>query len=187
MNYFEHHIGDYAQATAHLSFIEDAAYSRLISKYYAEEKPIPVDIKAAQRLVGARSKEEREAVETVLNEFFILERDGWHNKRCDAEIERYKEGDAEREQKAAHEKERMRRHREERSQLFAQLKDFGITPKWDTSVTQLRDILKRNCNAPATRTGREQDGNCNAPATANQTPDTTTQTPNPDITHTYPI
>lgn len=91
MNFYEHHIGDYAQATAHLSFVEDAAYSRLIRKYYAEEKPLPADIRAVQRLVGARSEEEREAVETVLGEFFALEADGWHSKRCDVEIERYRE------------------------------------------------------------------------------------------------
>lgn len=90
MNYYEHHIGDYAQATAHLSFIEDAAYSRLIRKYYAEEKPIPADLKAVQRLVGARTKEERQAVSDILDEFFELEDDGWHNKRCDDEIARYR-------------------------------------------------------------------------------------------------
>lgn len=90
MNYYEHHIGDFAQATAHLSFVEDAAYSRLIRKYYAEEKPMPADIKAVQRLVGARTKEERQAVADILDEFFELEFDGWHNKRCDAEIARYR-------------------------------------------------------------------------------------------------
>jgi hypothetical protein len=89
MNYYEHHLGDYAQATAHLSFVEDAAYSRLIRKYYAQEKPLPVDLAATQRLVGARTKEEKEAVETVLAEFFELRDTGWHNKRCDEEIERY--------------------------------------------------------------------------------------------------
>lgn len=90
MNYFELHIGDYTQATAHLSFVEDAAYSRLIRKYYAEEKPMPADIRAVQRLVGARTKEERQAVADILDEFFELEADGWHNKRCDAEIARYR-------------------------------------------------------------------------------------------------
>lgn len=89
MNYYEHHIGDYAQATAHLSFVEDAAYSRLIRKYYAEEKPLPGDLKAVQRLAGARTKEERQAVADILEEFFEQESDGWHNKRCDAEIARY--------------------------------------------------------------------------------------------------
>jgi len=90
INYYEHHIGDYAQATAHLSLVEDAAYSRLIRKYYAEEKPLPADLKAVQRLVGARTKEERQAVSDILDEFFELEADGWHNKRCDAEIARYR-------------------------------------------------------------------------------------------------
>lgn len=177
MNYYEHHIGDYAEATAHLSFIEDAAYSRMIRKYYATEKPLPADIKAVQRLIGARTKEEREAVATVLEEFFTLAADGWHNARCDEDIARYREGDAEREQKAAHEKERMRRYREERSNIFSELRKHGIVPKWDTSVAQLRELLQRTCNAPATRTGTEQKRTCNAPATANQTPDTRHQTP----------
>lgn len=89
MNYYEHHIGDYAQDTAHLTFLEDAAYSRLIRRYYATEKPLPNDLKSLQRLVGARSKDEREAVETVLAEFFTLDADGYHNKRCDEEIAHY--------------------------------------------------------------------------------------------------
>jgi uncharacterized protein YdaU (DUF1376 family) len=86
MNYYEHHIGDYAEATAHLTFVEDAAYCRLIRMYYATEKPLPVDIKAVHLLVGARSKNEREAVETILNEFFEISSDGWHDQRCDKEI-----------------------------------------------------------------------------------------------------
>lgn len=89
MNYYEHHLGDYAEATGHLTFVEDAAYSRLMRKVYATEFPLPSDIKAVQRLVGARSKEERDAVAVVLNEFFVLQEDGWHNVRCDAEIADY--------------------------------------------------------------------------------------------------
>jgi len=91
LNYYEHHLGDYAQATAHLSFVEDAAYSRCIRKYYADERPLPPNIAAVQRLVGARTLEEREAVAVVLREFFVLAADGWHNKRCDEEIARYQD------------------------------------------------------------------------------------------------
>jgi uncharacterized protein YdaU (DUF1376 family) len=94
MNYYEHHIGDYAEATAHLSFLEDAAYSRLIRKYYATEKPLPKDPKVVQRLILARSKDEKDAVQSVLNEFFILKPDGWHQDRCDREIARYKDKQA---------------------------------------------------------------------------------------------
>jgi len=111
VNFYKHHIGDYAQATAHLTFTEDAAYSRLLRKYYAEEKPIPADLKAAQRLVGARSREEREAVETVLGEFFVLEGDGWHNKRADEELGRWRV-QAESNRKVAEEREARKRARQ---------------------------------------------------------------------------
>jgi uncharacterized protein YdaU (DUF1376 family) len=87
MNFYRHHIGDYDQATRHLSFVEDAAYSRLIRKYYAEEAPLPKDLKKILRLIGARTKEEKAAVEVVLEEFFELEEDGYHNSRCDRELE----------------------------------------------------------------------------------------------------
>lgn len=88
MNYFQHNIGDYAQATMHLSLIEDAIYSRLLRRYYAEEKPIINDLNQVCRWVGARLDEERTAVENVLNEFFVLDAENnvWRNKRADTEI-----------------------------------------------------------------------------------------------------
>lgn len=87
MNYYRHHIGDFDADTAHLSWMEDAAYRRLICLYYRREQPIPADIAQACRLVRAVSKPEREAVETVLREFFTLTDDGWRNKRCEEEID----------------------------------------------------------------------------------------------------
>lgn len=89
MNYFEDHIGDYAAATAHLSWDEDLAYRRLICLYYHHEKPIPADVKVACRMVRAITSAQRKAVESVLQEFFTLLDDGWHQKRCDAELRRY--------------------------------------------------------------------------------------------------
>ena len=89
MNYYEHHIGDYDEATAHLTACEDGIYSRLIRKYMATERPLPTDIKVLQRLVRARTRDEKSAVQTVLDEFFELRDDGWHQHRCDETIERY--------------------------------------------------------------------------------------------------
>lgn len=92
MNYFELHLGDYAEATAHLSILEDGAYLRLMRKYYSTKQPLPGDKRAIYRLIGARSKDEREAVDTVLDEFFDLQADGlYHQARCDAEIVRFQE------------------------------------------------------------------------------------------------
>lgn len=91
VKYFEMHIGDYMRDTAHLSMVEDGAYKRLLFWYYANEKPIPADIKQACRFVSANSKQEREAVAAVLKDFFVLEEDGYHQARADKEISRFKD------------------------------------------------------------------------------------------------
>jgi uncharacterized protein YdaU (DUF1376 family) len=86
VNYYAHHIGDYARDTAHLTMLEDAAYRRMLDLYYASERPLPLNRAGLYRLVRARSKDERSAVDTVLLEYFVESESGWTNKRCDAEI-----------------------------------------------------------------------------------------------------
>jgi uncharacterized protein YdaU (DUF1376 family) len=185
LNYYEHHLGDYAEATGHLSFVEDAAYSRLIRKYYATEKPLPADIKATQRLIGARTKEEREAVETVLHEFFDLREDGWHQTRCDAEIEAYQAGEPEREERRQNKDTRLKRHRAVRAALFDALRTVGVQAAWNVKTPELRQIAERNgidvkrVSAAATDTAPDT-----RPDTAPETPATATQTP--DTRHQYP-
>jgi len=125
VNYFEHHIGDYDEATAHLTACEDGIYSRLIRKYYATERPLIADIAKLQRLVRANSRAEKQAVVDVLEEFFHLEDDGWHQDRCDEVIAAYLAGEPEREVKKANEDNRLKRHREERARLFKLLTDAG--------------------------------------------------------------
>ncbi|AVJ30176.1 YdaU family protein [Achromobacter spanius] len=91
MNYYSHNIGDYAQATMHLSLVEDAIYSRLLRRYYAEEQPIKDDLQLICRWVGARTEEDRAAVPMILKEFFELTDGAWRNKRADSEIAAYQE------------------------------------------------------------------------------------------------
>lgn len=88
MNFYKHHLGDYDGATAHLTWIEDMAYTRLIRSYYRREKGFADEIEAC-RLVRATGRAEKAAVKIVLSEFFKPESDGWHNKRCDEEIAAY--------------------------------------------------------------------------------------------------
>lgn len=90
MNYYEHHIGDYAAATAHLSLVEDAVYSRMLRRYYLQESPLPCDWNQVARLVGAKAGDELKAVQDVLAEFFTLADDGWHQKRADEDIARFR-------------------------------------------------------------------------------------------------
>jgi hypothetical protein len=86
VNYYKRHIGDYAAATRHLSLLEHGVYAVLLDVYYSSEKPLPLELRAVQRLVSAKSDDERAAVEVVLSEFFTQADDGWHQTRCDEEI-----------------------------------------------------------------------------------------------------
>jgi uncharacterized protein YdaU (DUF1376 family) len=91
MNYYEHHIGDYDKSTSHLTACEDGIYCRLLRRYYDTEAPLPSDLSVLQRLVRARTKEEKAAVKTVLAEFFTLANDGWHQGHCDKHIKKVQE------------------------------------------------------------------------------------------------
>ena len=86
MNFYAFHLGDYASATRHLTWLEDAAYRRLIDVYYTREEPLPSDLRQVYRLVVASTDEQRQAVDTVLGEFFNLTDIGYQHERCDAEI-----------------------------------------------------------------------------------------------------
>ena len=88
MNYYERHLGDYAKDTGHLSILEHGAYTLLLDRYYSTEAGIPET--QAFRLARARTPEEREAVETVLAEFFELVGGVWVNRRAEEEIEKAK-------------------------------------------------------------------------------------------------
>jgi uncharacterized protein YdaU (DUF1376 family) len=90
LNYYPHHIGDYLRDTAHLTAAEDGIYRRLLDLYYASEKPLPLDTQWVCRLVRAHTDDEREAVGSVLKQFFEKYEDGWHNKRADEEIRKGK-------------------------------------------------------------------------------------------------
>ena len=89
LNYYERHIGDYLKDTSHLSLLEHGIYTRLLDVYYTREGAIPEE--QAARLIGARTKDEREALQAVLSEFFELTADGWAQQRCEREIARYQD------------------------------------------------------------------------------------------------
>lgn len=179
MNYFELHIGDLTEATAHLSLLEDGVYGRLLRKYYATEKPLPAEVKQIQRLVGARTKEERDAVDTVLAEFFELQDDGWHQSRCDAEIAAFHEKQLGKKEKQETAKERQRRARERRATLFEKLRELGQVPAWTTTTAELETMLSRVTGAqpsqPVTPPVTRDDTASHTPYSKHQSPNSRLQ------------
>ena len=86
MNHYPHHIGDFNNATRHLTFVERALYRELLDLYYDTEQPLNADVTKIARRVLAHTDDQRAALQVVLEEFFVLRDDGWHNDRCDREI-----------------------------------------------------------------------------------------------------
>ena len=89
MNHYPHHIGDFNNATRHLTRVERSLYRDMLELYYDTETPLNSDPVKIGRRVLAVSEEEKSALNLVLEEFFVLQEDGWHNTRCDAEIAKY--------------------------------------------------------------------------------------------------
>lgn len=84
MNYYKRHIGDYMKDASHLSLLEHGVYMRLLDVYYTRECAIPVE--QAARLISARTKEEKSALEAVTCEFFTVVDGAYTQTRCDSEI-----------------------------------------------------------------------------------------------------
>ncbi len=84
MNFYKRHIGDYIKDAGHLTLLEHGVYTRLLDVYYTRESGIPED--KAARLIGARSKDEQQALSNVLDEFFTLVDGNWTQGRCEEEI-----------------------------------------------------------------------------------------------------
>lgn len=91
VNYIELHIGDFERDTAHLTVCEEGVYGRLLRLYYKNEGPLADDVPALQRLVRARSRDEKAAVPAMLREFFNLVDGAWQQGRCDREIAKYQD------------------------------------------------------------------------------------------------
>lgn len=111
MKHYPHHIGDFNNATRHLTRVERSVYRDLLDLYYDTEKPLTLDRAALCRLVLARSEEESTAVEQVLNEFFYETPTGWFNERCEEEIAAYQANNSQKALagKASAEAKRLRR------------------------------------------------------------------------------
>ncbi len=89
MNYYSHHLGDYAKDTGQLSATEHGIYRLLMDAYYSTEEPIPQD--EAYRTCRAMADFEKAAADYVLKKYFILRDGRYYHKRVEAELVKMRE------------------------------------------------------------------------------------------------
>lgn len=145
MNYFELYPGDYLRDTTRLNLTEHGAYLRLLMTYYAEEEPLPADLDELYVIAGAIKPADKEAVRKVADRFFPVGKDGQrHNGRADEEIAKAAERMEGADERKSNDAERKRRSRERRSAMFAALREVGVVPHFDVTMTELSELVAAN-------------------------------------------
>jgi len=86
LNYYRRYVGDYLRDTARLSMLDHGAYCLLLDYYYSEEEPLPADRQEIYTMVRAMTPEHRKSVDKILDRYFELADDGYHNNRADEEL-----------------------------------------------------------------------------------------------------
>ena len=91
MNFYKHFLGDYGRDTGHLTMLEHGAYRLMLDAFYATEMPLPEDDGRLFRLLRATTKDEREAVRFVADQFWRTTPEGLVNNRAMSEVNNAKE------------------------------------------------------------------------------------------------
>lgn len=86
MNYYQRFIGDYVRDTIGLTMEEDGCYCRLLDWMYANEEPVPHDIRHS--IARAMTPGEKKTTDKVLGKFFKRIGAGWEHSRVLDEIEK---------------------------------------------------------------------------------------------------
>ncbi len=79
------HVGDYRKDTGHLSYEEHGMYRWLIDQCFEQETPLTTDIRTLMRKMRLTS-DQKDTLETLLEEFFVLTPDGWVHDRVSREL-----------------------------------------------------------------------------------------------------
>jgi uncharacterized protein YdaU (DUF1376 family) len=141
--WYAHYPGDYGRDTAHLSLAQHGAYRLLLDHYYSTASPLPSGVTALHRICRAFDQTERNAVDSVLAEFFELRADGYHNSRADVELVRQREI---RERLSNAGKKRWRNKPTQEPGLSRAIAKPQSHPQSQSSVTPIRESKERKAS-----------------------------------------
>ena len=88
MHWYPKYTSDFIGATLDLSYLEKVSYGWMLDVYYERRAPLPLDSTRLFRLLGCESDEQKQAVKTVLNLFFVKKEDGWYNEKAEDVIKK---------------------------------------------------------------------------------------------------
>ncbi len=158
MYFYNFNIGDYRSHTAHLTPTEHYIYRSLIDWYYLNERPMPAnDIDYIARVLMLKTDDERQALQSVLSEFFKVKKlkltgdtvECYHHARIDNEIKNYHHANGGRVYDHTREvtqgnvltqAERTAKSKAERKKIIADLQDLGADFDPNADMKTLREL-----------------------------------------------
>jgi uncharacterized protein YdaU (DUF1376 family) len=87
MNFYRMFVGDYMADTGQLTLAEHGAYMLMLHTFYHTEKPLPEGMKL-YRLLRCETKAERDAVDSVVGQYWIPTPEGLVNRKAVEELAR---------------------------------------------------------------------------------------------------
>ena len=87
MHWYKRNVGDYAAKTGHLTLLEHGVLALLTDRLYQSEKPFTS--RDAHRICRPKSKQEKAAVDSVLEEFFTNTSTGYVSETALKDIGEY--------------------------------------------------------------------------------------------------
>lgn len=87
MHYYQHHIGDFIRDAGNLPNDCLGAYMRMLWKYYVDETPLAGEVED----IAFDAATTQEIARQLLRRYFYPTPEGWRHRRCDEEIEKYRE------------------------------------------------------------------------------------------------
>lgn len=85
-HWYARYVGDYMKKTQNLSMVEHGAYTLLLDYYYSTGEPIPANAEQMHRICRAFAPVEQQAVQTIINKYFVLDGDVYRNSKADEEL-----------------------------------------------------------------------------------------------------
>jgi uncharacterized protein YdaU (DUF1376 family) len=156
MHYYQHNIADYRKDTSHLTLLEHGAYRQLLDQYYLNEQPLSLDEIKIFRLLSAKTTEEKNAIKSVLGDFFTQTEAGYIHRRCEIEIQTFhsKSEVASKSAKVRWQCERNANAMPTHSERNANHKPLTINHKPLTNI-DIHDDFERFWNAYPKKVGRQ--------------------------------
>lgn len=91
LRWYAHNLDEYDRDTGSLTMLQHGAYRLMLDEIYKTGRALPADLIEVHIIARANSKLDKAAVSLILNRYFKLQNDGWHNQRADEELQRARE------------------------------------------------------------------------------------------------